>query len=399
MTSAIQAPNDQIAKRNVLILIVIQAFIGAMVPAHFLLGGLAGKMLTNHVALATLPISSTIIGGMIAAPILSRIMVKSGRINGFVIATLIATIGLVLSGLSITYGNFWLLCLGALLIGFYMAAQGFFRFASTDMASAEFRPRAISFTLIGGLISAFIGPTIAGKYSVPNMALPYFIMAVVAIFTTALYFALQLPKPKSGQKHTPVPLGSILRNRQVIAAMVIAISAYVIMNLMMTSTPLAVEGCGYSRADSSSIVRAHVLAMFAPSFFTGYLIKWFGLRNVVISGILILVGASIIALMGIELSNFYIALILLGIGWNFAYIGGTAMLTGAITDPDAAKTLQGVNDTILWSCVALGSLSSGVLMNYFGDGGEQGWHLVNYAMLPILAVSLIIGWVLSRPQD
>ncbi len=272
-----------------------------------------------------------------------------------------------------------------------------FRFAATDMASAEFRPRAISFALIGGLFAAIISRYVVKHYSVMDNAYPYVIMAVITVVFTGLYFFLRLPMPKAGGKHKPVPIKPILRERKVQAAMLISISAYAIMNLMMTSTPLAVEGCGFTRGDSASIVSAHVMAMFFPSFFTGYLIKWFGLRPIVLTGICILVASSIVALMGVELLNFYIALILLGIGWNFAFIGGTAMLTASIPDPDAAKTLQGVNDTILWTCVAIASLSSGILMNYFGDGGERGWHLVNYAMLPILALALILGAWLSRP--
>ncbi len=392
----ITAPNDGIAIRNVVILIMIQATIGCMIPVHFLLGGIAGKQIAASPALATLPISMTIIGGMIATSFITRNMTRYGRQPAFAVATLVATIGCLIAAYGIQSGQFLLLCLGSLLIGSFMSAQGLFRFAATDMASPEFRSRAISFAILGGLAAAFAGPTLAGQYSVPNLATPYIIVAAISVVMTIGYFLLQLPKPERGPKAANIPLREILASSKVRAAMLISITSYAMMNLMMTSTPLAVEGCGFTRYDSSSIVRAHVIAMFAPSFFTGYLIKWFGLNRVVYAGLIIMVLASITALAGVQLSNFYGALILVGIGWNFGFIGGTNMLANALTDPAASKRLQGINDTIMWSCVAVASLSSGLLMNLLGDGARLGWNYVNYAMLPCLIIAMIWGGLLMK---
>lgn len=391
-------PNDRLAKRNIAILIILSATIGGLIPMHFLLGGLAGRAIAPSPAWATLPISATIIGSMLTAARLSRVMARYGRPVGFVGATLIALIGLLICAYSAQAGNFALFVFGSLLIGAFVSANGLFRFAATDAATPEFRPRAISFTLLGGIAAAIIGPEIGGRFSNPNIAVPYVIFAVIALIAVGLFFLLRLPQPQLATDQAIPRLAPYFRRRNVLAAMIISISAYAIMNLMMTSTPLAVEGVGFHRAHSAHIVRAHVLAMFVPSFFTGYLIGWFGLRRVVITGVIILIAASLVALSGIALHQFYIALILLGIGWNFAFIGGTTMLVNAIDDPAVAKNLQGVNDTILWSAVALASLFSGYLMNGLGDGGARGWHYVNYAMLPVLTVALVLGLWLTRRE-
>jgi predicted MFS family arabinose efflux permease len=393
------APNDTIAKRNVIILIMLQATIGCMIPVHFLLGGLAGKTIASSPALATLPISMTIIGGMLSTSIITRNMTKFGRQPAFAVATLVAVIGCLIAAYGIQTAQFLFLCLGSMLIGSFMSAQGLYRFAATDMASPEFRSRAISFSILGGLAAAIAGPTLAGKFSVPNLATPYLIVAAITVVMTAGYFLLQLPKPERGPKAATIPLREILTSSKVRAAMLISITSYAMMNLMMTSTPLAVEGCGFSRLDSAGVVRAHVIAMFAPSFFTGYLIKWFGLNRVVYAGLIIMVLASLVALSGVQMSNFYGALILVGIGWNFGFIGGTNMLANALTDPAASKRLQGINDTIMWSCVAVASLSSGLLMNLLGDGAREGWNYVNYAMLPCLIIAMVWGGLLMRKSE
>ncbi len=388
------SPNDTIAKRNVAILIFIQATIGCMIPVHFLLGGLAGKNIAPVDWLATLPISMTIIGGMLSTPIHARNFIKYGRPIAFIFATLMSVIGCALCAFSITTGNFVGLNIGALLIGFFMSAQGFFRFAAIDMATSNFRARAISLSILGGLAAGVIGPRLAGQFSVPNMELPYLIMAVIALVLTASYLALKLPLPKDSVDVTRPNIWPLLRYPKIQAAILISITSYAMMNLMMTSTPLAVEGCGFTREDSAAIVSMHVVAMFAPSFITGELISRFGIERVTFSGLVILLFAGVAALIGIELANFYVALVLLGIGWNFSFIGGTALLAKHVEDPKLAQRLQEFNDTTMWCFVAIASLSSGLLMNYFGDGSQGGWNLVSYALLTILIIAMIIGGLL-----
>ena len=395
---SIIAPNDQIAKRNLIVLIILQTTVGAMIPVHFTLGAIAGKMIAPSATWATLPISMTIIGSMLATGLITRISTIQGRVWAFLFGTLVAVFGTLLAAFSVYSFNFTLLNLGSLLIGFFMSAQGMFRFAATDMASEEFRARAISFSLIGGIGAALVGPTLAGLYSEPNLWLPYLIVAMISLVVSCLYFALKLPAPVQTRTQK-VSLKPVLMNPKVQAAMIISITSYAMMNLMMTSTPLAVIGCGFTNADASSVVRAHVLAMFVPSFFTGYLIRFFGVTKVVYTGLVILLAAALVALSDVELSQFYIALILLGVGWNFGFIGGTNMLVSAIQDPASAKQMQGLNDTIMWSLVALASLSSGVLMNFIGDGARGGWNLVNSALIISLSLAMVIGAMRLRKAN
>ena len=215
-------------------------------------------------------------------------------------------------------------------------------------------------------------------------------LAVIAlnVFGIFLFMALKIPKPEpvaEGQS-SGRSIGQLLRTPQVAVAIISAMVAYSLMNLVMTSTPLAVVGCGFETNQAADIVSAHVLAMYVPSFFTGYLITWFGVRKVIAAGLIILAGAGITALNGVEIENFYGALILLGIGWNFGYIGGTTMLAASHT-PEERGRVQGLNDFLVFGMVTLASLSSGGLLNCSGGTAQEGWQAVNLAMLPLLALA------------
>ncbi|MEL6209143.1 MAG: MFS transporter, partial [Pseudomonadota bacterium] len=188
----------------------------------------------------------------------------------------------------------------------------------------------------------------------------------------------------------------LLREPRILVAIICGMVSYSLMNLVMTSTPLAVVGCGFTTDHANDIVRAHVLAMFVPSFFTGHLIARFGVERIVSAGLLILALAGVVALSGVELSQFYIALILLGLGWNFGFIGATTMLAGAHT-PQERGRMQGMNDLIVFGCVTVASLASGGLMNCAGGDPVEGWAAVNMAMVPFLVLaggSLI--WLMMR---
>lgn len=305
--------------------------------------------------------------------------------------------------LGLREGSFWLFTAGTTLAGVYMAAQGFFRFAATDAAPPDLAPRAISFVLGGGLLAALTGPALV-RWTAEATAIPftatYAAIAGLNLLGPLLFALLDDPPVRTAGRRAPEgrSLAEMLRTPEIAVAIVCAMVAYALMNLVMTSTPLAVVGCGYQTSDASSIVSGHVLAMFAPSFITGSLISRFGAPRIVAIGLAILAASAAVAIGGVELERFYIALILLGIGWNFGFIGATAMLTAAHSPAERGR-LQGANDAIVFGGVFVASLASGGLMNCSGGSPETGWQLVNLAMVPflILAGGALI-WLTMRPK-
>lgn len=379
------------AQRNVAVLVAAQAVLGAQMPVHFIASGLAGTVLAPHPCMATLPLSMIILGSALTARPLARFMQMHGRRAGFYLAVFAGGLGAALSAFALWAGNFWLFMLGGLLTGIYMSAQGFFRFAATDTASEEFQPRAISWVMAGGLLAALIGPAIARSTddltAVPFLA-SYVAIIGLNIFGILLFAFLDIPKPPAPQvgddQGRSIP--ELLKDPQITVAIICAMVSFSLMNLVMTSTPLAVVGCGFARDDAANIVSAHVLAMYAPSFFTGHLINRFGVTRIVGLGLALLAVAGAVALSGVTLTNFFGALILLGLGWNFGFIGATAMLARSHSPAERGR-VQGLNDLIVFSGVFLGSLSSGGLMNCIGGNAETGWNAVNLAMLPFLLLA------------
>jgi MFS family permease len=388
-------PNDQNAKRNVAVLVCAQALLGAQMPMVFVVGGLAGQQLTPIVCLATLPISMIVFGSMITAPWLSPFMQRFGRPAGFYVGAIGGMIGAIVCAYAITISNFYLFLAGSLLTGIYMSAQGFYRFAATDTASESFRPKAISYVMAGGLLSAIIGPQLVSWLTIGNpdatamRYLPVYQAIVwLNLLGMVLFIFLRIPKP-APPAPTEAPSRSIrelLATPRIAVAVICGMVSYALMNLVMTSTPLAVVGCGFTVPDASNIVTGHVLAMFAPSFFTGHLIARFGVERIVGIGLAILGAAGLVALSGVALPNFYVALVLLGLGWNFGFIGATTMLAGA-HKPHERGRVQGMNDMIVFGMVTIASLASGGLMNCSGGSAVEGWTAVNVAMVPFLLLA------------
>ncbi|MFY0645804.1 MFS transporter [Sulfitobacter geojensis] len=399
--------DDTRAKRNVAVLVAAQAFLGSQITMIFVIGGLAGQQLSPNVCLATLPISMIVFGSMTTAPWLSPLMQKHGRRAGFLVGALGGLIGAIICAYALSISNFWVFLIGSYLTGIYMSSQGFFRFAATDTASEAFRPKAISYVMAGGLISAIIGPQLvsilsSGADATVMRFFPVYLAAMALnVIGMGLFFLLDIPKPPVPSVDAPKgrSLWQLLTTPRIAVAVICGMVAYALMNLVMTSTPLAVVGCGFQVADASNIVTGHVLAMFAPSFFTGHLIARFGVEKIVGVGMAILAVAGVVALQGVELGNFYIALILLGLGWNFGFIGATTMLAGA-HEPHERGRMQGLNDLLVFGGVTFASLASGGLMNCSGGDAATGWAAVNMAMIPFLALaggSLI--WLVMRPKD
>ena len=379
------------AKFNVTVLVLAQAILGSQMPMIFTIGGLAGQTLAPNPCYATLPISLIVLGSMLAANPLSMIMQRYGRRVGFFVGALGGALGGAVGAYGLYLHSFEVFLIGSLLTGIYMSAQGFYRFAAADTASEAFRPKAISYVMAGGLASALIGPQLV-KVTAQSMVVPfmgtYLAIIVINVLGSALFLALNIPKPETRSADAPIGRSrwEIMKTPTVAVAMICAMVSYALMNLVMTSTPLAVVGCGFEQNTAADVVSAHVLAMFIPSFFTGHLIARFGTTKIIAAGLFILACAGAVALQDVNVENFFLALILLGVGWNFGFIGATTMLASA-HNPEEKGIVQGMNDFFVFGGVTVASLSSGGLMNCSGGSPVDGWTAVNIAMVPFLTLA------------
>ncbi|PIE06673.1 MAG: MFS transporter [Rhodobacterales bacterium] len=397
--------DDARAKKNVAILVIAQSIVGAQMPIIFTIAGLAGATLASNPCWATLPITMTVLANTLMANPMSWLMGRYGRRAGFWLGTFGGTLGAMTGAYALIHSSFGLFLVGAFFTGWYQSAQGFFRFAAADTASESFRPKAISYVLAGGLVSAVVGPRIVAL-TAEAMLVPFLgsYLAVIGLnlLGIVVFAFVDIPKPEA-QAEAGHPAGrstlEMLRTPTIAVAMAVAMVSYALMNLLMTSTPLAVVGCGFELDTAANIVSAHVLAMYLPSFFTGHLIARFGARLVSATGLGILFAAGLVGLSGVALENFYIALILLGVGWNFGFIGATTMLAGAHEAYERGR-IQGVNDMVVFGGVTLASLSSGALMNCSGGSAAEGWAAVNLASLPLLVLAgAALIWLVMRPGD
>ncbi|AKO96590.1 Arabinose efflux permease [Marinovum algicola DG 898] len=400
---AASTPTDSRARRNVVVLVLAQAILGAQMPMIFTIGGLAGQSLASNVCFATLPISLIVIGSMVTATPISAFMQRYGRRAGFFVGALGGALGGLIGAYALYLQSFPLFLLGSFLTGIYMSAQGFYRFAAADTASDDFRPKAISYVMAGGLASAVIGPQLvkltADAYVIPFLG-TYATVIAVNLLGALLFLFLDIPRP-------PVPAADAPKGRsrreliatpRIAVAVICAMVSYALMNLVMTSTPLAVVGCGFDKNNAADVVTAHVLAMFVPSFFTGHLIARFGVERIMGLGLVILAVAGGVGLAGVALENFFVALVLLGLGWNFGFIGATTMLAAAHAPEERGK-MQGLNDLIVFGGVSVASLASGGLMNCSGGTPQAGWTAVNMAMVPFLVLAGgALLWLMLRPR-
>lgn len=399
-----EVASDARAKRNIWVLIAAQAILGAQMPIIFTIAGLAGQGLASNPCYATLPITLSVLGSMLAANPLSAIMQKYGRRVGFWCGAFGGGLGAAIGAAGLLTQSFALFCLGGLFTGIYMSSQGFYRFAATDTASESLRPKAISWVMAGGLIAAILGPQIV-KLTTTALVVPflasYMAVIVLNIIGLLLFGLLDIPRPAPIAKDAPQGRSrkELLQDPVIVVAMICATVAYALMNLVMTSSPMAVVGCGYATSDAANVVTAHVLAMYAPSFVTGHIIARLGVEKVIAIGLAILAGSGAVAMSGVALENFFISIVLLGIGWNFAFIGATTMLTSAHR-PEERGRLQGLNDFVVFAGVSFASLASGGLMNCGSSSVEAGWQMVNMAMLPFLvAAGGALIWLWLRPRE
>ena len=400
----------QANRRNILALATAQAVLGSQMPMYIILGGLVGQSLASNVCYATLPISLLIVGSMVSAPVLSNLMQSTTRRLGLVVGNLAGLIGSLTSLLGIFLGSFEIFLLGSFVSGAYMASQAFYRFTATDDCEDQFKARAISTVLSGGLIAAILGPSLVKISLNLNNSVPflYSYLAIVILNCLGpfiLSYVKPIPPSKSYQgdinnNKLNRPLITIFKNPVIFVSISCSMIAYGVMNLIMTSSPIAIVGCGFGTNQAANVVSAHALAMFAPSFITGKLIEKYGEKSIVSTGMILFLLAVLIAYQGVDISNFYISLILIGIGWNFGFIGSTSLLTKNHYPSERGK-VQGVNDFFVFGFVALSSVTSGWLMNCSANSSQLGWKVVNLTATPLVIfalISMVCLWIANNSK-
>tara|TARA_B100000029_G_scaffold515338_1_gene621837 strand:- start:11831 stop:13003 length:1173 start_codon:yes stop_codon:yes gene_type:complete len=372
----------------VAVLFFAQAVLGSQLQIMIVLGGLAGVMLASNPALATLPISLVMFTAVFGAPLASNFMGKCGRRLGFLVGASGGCIGGLLAAISLFISSFDLLLLGSVFTGIYYSFHGFYRFAAADTASDSFRPTAISWVLAGGLVGAMIGSEVVQNFSDFFSPVPfagaYGVVVLLNIIGGIGVLFLKIPLLPTNNKNLPVgrPLKTIICQPETIVAMLCGMISYGVMALVMTSTSLAMVEHGFTSSRAADVVRWHALFMFGPSFFTGIIISRFGNLRIMALGLLMLGVSCFVAISGVELRQFYTALILLGFGWNFSFIGATTLLANTYRENERAK-VQGLNDFLVLGAVSMASFLSGALLNYFG------WPMVQIAAMPPLLVAVI----------
>jgi MFS family permease len=348
--------------------------------------GLAGFALADDKAFATIPLTCYVLGSAATTIPASLLMGAVGRRLGFQGGTVLGMCGGAICAAALYVGSFWLLCAGMAVMGMYTAFGKYYRFAAADAAEAGFRAKAISLTLAGGIVGGIVGPELA-KHTVglfPDHLYFGSYLSLIGTCMVATLFLTRLDIPRltdKERKDSGRPLAVIMRQPVFVVAALSSALSYGIMNLFMTSTPLAMRAHDHHFADAAFVLQGHMVGMYGPSFFTGSLIQRFGVLKVILAGIALLVACIIAALVGTELINFWVALFLLGVGWNFMYVGGAALLTECHTPAERAKT-QAANDFMVFLTMTVSSASSGLLLN------KSGWHAVNVGSLPFLALAL-----------
>ena len=378
-------------RRNVAILATSQALFLITAITVMTLSGLVGQQLTPDPALATLPVAMMSLGSLVGTLPASLFMKRFGRRTGFLTGAGFGTAGGALSVLAIGTASFWLFCTASLLLGLYQSFAMYYRFAAADVASPHWRSRAISLVLAGGVVAAFLGPWNARHAldllpAIPDAG-PYAVLTGLALLAGLLLVLLRVPAIREPGGHAPErPLRVIATQPAFGVALLSAAVGYTIMILLMTATPLAMRQAGHGMAEIAFIMQWHVLGMFAPSFVTGQLIARFGVHNILLTGTAFLLLSALTAASGTSLPHFWLALVPLGIGWNFLFVGGSHLLTQLHT-PSERGLVQGVNDLAIFSLVTLGAFLAGTLLH------QLGWALLNLGVLPFV---LLTAWVVYR---
>jgi len=384
------------ARRNVLLLILSQGLLFINNTTMIAVNGLVGLALAPNTALATVPVTSYVVGSALASAPVARMMRRYGRRAGFSVGTLFGMLGTGLAALGVFHKLFWLVCLGTLVAGVYNACGQLYRFAAAEVAPPSWKERAISWVMAGGILGGVVGPNLANQSKdllAVAFAGSYAVLILVAIGALLILQLLRFPPLTASERAGGGrPTREILRQPKCIVAVLAATVGFGVMNLLMTATPLAMQMCRHPFSDAVLVLEWHVIGMFAPSFFTGSLIRRFGVLKIMFTGVLLMLGCVAFALSGNDVMNFLGALFVLGVGWNFMFIGGTTLLTETYR-PEEKNRVQGTNDFLVFATMATSSLASGALVT------SRGWEMINLGALPLLVlVSAGILWLARQSK-
>jgi len=383
-------------RRNVGLLAACQAMLFTNNATLIAINGLAGLALAPYAALATLPVTCWVLGGALGTMPASLHMKRVGRQRGLSWGTLWGVVGALIAAAAIWLQSFWLLCFATLVWGVYNAYGQYYRFAAADVSSPDFRSTAISLVLAGGLVGGLLGPALS-RWTVdlagPRFMGAYLALIAFALATMVLLRFIRIPDPTASERAaTGRPLAEIAAQPKFIVAVLSGAIGYGVMNFLMVSTPIAMRACGHPYGDAAFVVSWHVVGMFAPSFITGGLIRRMGVLPVMLAGVLLNFAAIGIALSGISVAQFWWSMVVLGVGWNFLYIGGTTLLTETYRPEERAKA-QGANDQAIFIMMVISSLTSGATVT------TAGWERVNLMAVPMVAVvAAALFWFMLRER-
>ncbi len=348
------------------------------------INGLVGLSLAPLGWMATLPVMAYVVGGALSTGLVARTQTRFGRKSSFQLGLLVALGSSLLCAYAAVNRNFWLLCTATLVAGYYNANANLYRFAAAELAMPAWREKAVSLVMAGGLLGAVLGPNLAqytrGLVNVPFVG-AYLALSLVALLSMATLSFIDFPAPPVRQSSSGGrPLSQIMKQPVFIVAAATGALGYGVMNLLMAATPLAMQQCSLPFSDVALVLEWHVIGMFAPGFFTGHLIKRFGTLNIMSLGVALNAACIAVALSGVELHQFLVALFLLGVGWNFLFTGSTTLSLQTYT-PEEKDRAQGALNFFVFATLALSSFSSGVLVT------TSGWTLLNYGSLVLVTLT------------
>jgi MFS family permease len=382
-----EIPDHVRVRSNVVRLAAAQALTGANSAVIFATGSIVGATLAPDISLATVPLSMYVVGlaaGTLPTGAISR---AYGRRVAFIIGAGCGVLTGLLGAFAILHASFPLFCCATFLGGLYGAVSQSYRFAAADGASAEYRPKAVSWVMAGGVFAGVLGPQLVqwtmDIWPPYLFAFSFVVQALVALIAMAVLSGIDAPRPAPSDLHGGRPLFEIVRQPRFIAAALCGIIAYPMMNLVMTSAPLAMKMCGLTVSDSNFGIQWHIVAMYGPSFFTGSLIARFGAKRIVAIGLLLEAAAAIVGLSGITAMHFWATLVILGIGWNFGFVGASALVLETHR-PQERNKVQAFNDFLVFGMMAVGSFSSGQLL------ANYGWSAVNMVVFPPVLLGLAV---------
>jgi predicted MFS family arabinose efflux permease len=390
-------PDDNLARRNAMVLAVAQALAGGNNTVIVSTASIVGAVLAPDKGLATLPITAMVMGMWLGTLPVGALARRFGRRFALQTGSAFGVLSGLISYSAVMSGQFWLLLVGTFCGGLYAAAHQSYRFAAADTASEAYRPKVVSWVLAGGVFAAVIGPQLViftkDLLSPHLFAASYLGQSACALAAAAVLQFVKVPPVAAVRYNSARPLGEIIRAPRFIVAVACGMASYGMMNMLMTSAPLAMVGCGHSVTDAALGIQWHVLAMYAPSFVTGSLIARFGVERITGVGLALIAATAVVGIAGVTVAHFWTNLVLLGLGWNLAFIGATTMVTQCHR-PQERNKVQSFNDFLIFGSMALTSFLSGQLLDKFG------WATINEVILPTIFVTgALLIWLALRPRE